>query len=199
MSPPGASSSWEESRSIPLRQGARLVPTADDTKLDPAAIARLYLEHGEQLRRFIQGVLGDSQLTQDVLQATFARMVERGHATREESRKSWLFRVAYNEALALRRRAAVGGRALQELAQGAANTTAAPDEAALRYERVQAVKQALNGLPPAQREVVRLRIYEEKTFAEIAEQLDIPLGTALGRMRSALEKLRRLLAEYHQD
>ncbi len=175
------------------------MPTADETRLDPADVARLYLEHGEQLRRFIQGVLHDSQLTQDVLQVTFARMVERGHATREESRKSWLFRVAYNEALAVRRRAAVGGRVLEQLARGANSAAAAADEAALKYERVQAVKRALDRLPAAQRQVVRLRIYEEKTFAEIAELLDIPLGTALGRMRAALEKLRRLLAEDHQD
>jgi RNA polymerase sigma-70 factor (ECF subfamily) len=36
-----------------------------------------------------------------------------------------------------------------------------------------------------------MRIYEEKTFATIAEELGIPLGTALARMRAALEKLRR--------
>jgi RNA polymerase sigma-70 factor (ECF subfamily) len=38
--------------------------------------------------------------------------------------------------------------------------------------------------------VVRLRIYEEKTFAEIAQLLNIPLGTALGRMNLAVRKLR---------
>jgi RNA polymerase sigma-70 factor (ECF subfamily) len=36
-----------------------------------------------------------------------------------------------------------------------------------------------------------MRIYEEKTFATIAEELGIPLGTALGRMRTALQKLQR--------
>jgi RNA polymerase sigma-70 factor (ECF subfamily) len=37
---------------------------------------------------------------------------------------------------------------------------------------------------------LKLRIFEDRTFAEIAEQLQIPLGTALSRMRLALEKLR---------
>jgi RNA polymerase sigma factor (sigma-70 family) len=172
-----------------------LVPTADEPRLDPAEVARLYLEYGEPLRRFVMGVLRDAQLTQDVLQVTFARMVEKGHATREESRKSWLFRVAYNEALALRRRAAVGQRVVQRLADGASHAAAAADEGLLRYEKVQAVKSALAQLPPTQRDVVRMRIYEEKTFAQISEELGIPLGTALGRMRTALQKLRNLLTD----
>ena len=41
-----------------------------------------------------------------------------------------------------------------------------------------------------------MRIYEEKTFAVIAQELDIPLGTALGRMRSALAKLRKILKSH---
>lgn len=171
------------------------MPTADNGKLDPAEVARLYLEHGDALRRFIMGVLRDAQLTQDVLQVTFTRMVEQGHTTREESRKSWLFRVAYNEALALRRRSATGQRVVRKLAEGTTPATMAADEALLRYERVQAVKSALERLPPAQREIVRLRIYEDKTFAEISRDLGIPLGTALGRMRSALQKLKQLLDE----
>ena len=173
--------------------------TADEAKLDPATVARLYLEHGEQLQRFVMGILRDAQLTQDVLQLTFAKMVERGHATREESRKSWLFRVAYNEAMAIRRRDALGERAVRNLAHTATRASAAADEPVLRYERVELVKRALDRLPPAQREVVQLRIYEDKTFAEIAEHLKIPLGTALGRMRAALEKLRGMLAENEED
>ncbi|NQU19940.1 MAG: hypothetical protein HQ567_01555 [Candidatus Nealsonbacteria bacterium] len=43
----------------------------------------------------------------------------------------------------------------------------------------------LTELPAKQREVVRMRIYEEKTFVRIAEELGIPLGTALARMRAA--------------
>ena len=45
------------------------------------------------------------------------------------------------------------------------------------------------------RGVVRMRIYEEKTFARIAKELKIPIGTALGRMRAALIKLRARLDE----
>jgi hypothetical protein len=44
-----------------------------------------------------------------------------------------------------------------------------------------------------------MRIYEEKTFAVIAKELKIPLGTALGRMRAAMIKLRARLAEEGTD
>jgi len=50
-------------------------------------------------------------------------------------------------------------------------------------------------LPPEQQQVVRMRIYEDKTFAVIAAELGIPLGTALGRMRTALIKLRAKLEQ----
>jgi len=77
-----------------------------------------------------------------------------------------------------------------------ADTDAEPAESlVVRRQTVDAVRQALDELPPPQRRIVQMRIYENKTFAAIAEQLDIPLGTALGRMRLATEKLRRRLAE----
>jgi RNA polymerase sigma-70 factor (ECF subfamily) len=49
---------------------------------------------------------------------------------------------------------------------------------------------AIELLPDEQQRIVRMRIYEQKTFAVISEELNIPLGTALSRMRSALAKLR---------
>jgi len=164
-------------------------------KLNPTVVASLYLEHGDELRRFLLGLLRDSQLAADVLQATFAKMIERGHETREESRKAWLFRVAYHEAMAVRRRAGVSDRVYRQVAWQTADSAAAADEPAIRFESVEAVKAALDELPPEQRQMVQMRIYEEKTFAVIAAELQIPLGTALGRMRAALQKLRSRLDE----
>jgi RNA polymerase sigma-70 factor (ECF subfamily) len=57
------------------------------------------------------------------------------------------------------------------------------------------VREAIERLTEDQRQVVRMRIYEEKTFAEIAEELGIPLGTALTRMRAALGRLRTELVD----
>jgi RNA polymerase sigma factor (sigma-70 family) len=174
------------------------LPSIGSSQLDPSVVAALYVEHGEELRRFLLGILRDAQLTSDVLQATFVKLVQRGHETRAESRKAWLFRVAYHEAMAYRRRQGVGDRVLRNVAwhssarQGNGEVGSA-EEPLLRLEAVQSVREALEHLPPEQRQVVRMRIYEEKTFATIAQELKIPLGTALGRMRAALIKLRARL------
>lgn len=165
----------------------------DAGKIDPAVVASLYLQYGEELRRFLLGLLRDPHLVGDCLQATFAKAVEVGHTTREESRKGWLFRVAYHEAMALRRREAVGDRVVRKAAWSQEQAAEAADQPLLRYESVETVRRAIAELPPDQQEMVRKRIYEEKTFAVIAEELNIPLGTALGRMRAAVQKLRRIL------
>ena len=168
---------------------------AESGKLESAVVAALYVDHGEELRRFLIGLVRDPQLASDVLQATFTKLVERGHETQTETRKAWLFRVAYHEAMALRRRQAVGDRIYRNVAQGANGVAGAADEPLVRLEAVEAVRAALEQLPPDQRQIVRMRMYEEKTFAVIAEELKIPLGTALGRMRTALIKLKARLDE----
>lgn len=170
-------------------------PTASCEKLSSEVVTALYSEHGDELQRFLQGVLRDSALAADCLQATFTKLVERGHETREETRKAWLFRVAFHEAMAFRRRAAVGDKVFRQFAWQEADTPPTAEERAIGLEAVDAVKAALKTLRPEERQIVRMRIYEEKTFAIIAQELDIPLGTALGRMRMALMKLRTKLED----
>jgi RNA polymerase sigma factor (sigma-70 family) len=175
------------------------VLTPPDSPLDPSVVAELYVQHGEELRRFLLGILRDAQLTSDVLQATFVKMVQRGHETQAQTRKAWLFRVAYHEAMAYRRREGVGDKVLRRVAWHTNGAAGSSDEPLLRLESVQAVREALDELPPEQRQVVRMRIYEEKTFATIAKELKIPLGTALGRMRAAMLKLKAKLDQTEEE
>ncbi len=167
--------------------------SADEDRIDPALVAALYAAHGEELRRFLVGLLGDRQLAGDVLQSTFVRAMEAGHTSREETRKAWLFRVAYHEAMAVRRRETTGGRVVRKWSHHQETEGRASDEPLLRREAIERVQEALAGLPPEQQEVVRLRIYEELTFAQIAARLGTPLGTILGRMRAATLKLKNAL------
>ena len=164
-------------------------------KIDPDEVGRLFSEHAEELVRFLTGVAGDTQLARDAVQISFTKMVERGGPEREESRKAWLFRVAYNEVLATRRRQAVGDRVQRGLQWLRETSAFAADEPALRRESVDAVRRAIEALPEPQQVVVRLRIYEERTFADIAEHLGVPIGTALTRMRAAMKKLRSSLQD----
>lgn len=163
-------------------------------RLDPVEVAASYVEHADSLRRFLRGVLRDPQLANDVLQATFARLLEAGHATRRQSRRAWLFQVAYREAMAIRRRESVSQRVMQQVAWMPPPASVTGDETLARRETIERVRHELGNLPAHQQQIVRMKIYDGKTFAEIARDLNIPLGTALGRMRAALKNLRSGLA-----
>ncbi len=170
--------------------------TGDDAaRIDPAAVETLLSQHGAELERFLIGVLRDPQLAGDAMQNALVKMVERGHTAQEETRKAWLFRVAYNEALLLRRRQATGDNVLRRIATTAITQETPADEPLLRAEVVGRVRDALEELPPAQRRVVRMRMYDQKTFQVIADELQIPLGTALSRMRSAMGQLKAKLTD----
>jgi RNA polymerase sigma-70 factor, ECF subfamily len=167
--------------------------TAENGRIDPAIVASLYVEHADELRSFLIGVLRDGELASEALQATFVKAMEAGHTAREETHKGWLFRVALNEALAIRRRQKVDHKSLRKLAWTKPEPGESPEDHVTRWESVSRVKAALNCLPAEQFEVVHKRIYEQKTFAVIAAETGAPLGTVLTRMRLALKKLEERL------
>lgn len=167
--------------------------TADDSRIDPAVVARWYAEHADDLRAFLIGVLRSREAANEALQATFAKALETGHTAKPETLRGWLFRVAYHEALGQRRRSKTDSRVLEKSAWSQSPETASPDELTIRNETAARMRFILAKLPAEQRQVVRLRIYENKTFAEIATETGAPLGTVLTRMRLALQKLREQL------
>jgi RNA polymerase sigma-70 factor (ECF subfamily) len=167
----------------------------EETTLDPAVVAALYTEHVEELRWFVFGVLHNADQATEVLQNTFAKAIEVGSTARQESLKGWLFRVAFHEAMALRRRQGVEQRGARNLASMPVQQTETPAEQLCRWETVVQVRSALEELPSEQCQVVKMRIYEQKKFATIASELGLPLGTVLSRMQAALGKLRKKLAE----
>lgn len=179
-----------ETHDDPRPEGARTGTAA----IDAALVSALYEEHGPELRRFILGVVRDPDLAGDVMQATFAKTVELGHTARAESLKSWLFQVAFHEAITARRRRESREQGQRRFAALGFHAVERPDEILVRGEAAEAVRKAIETLPPEQRSVVLARIHDDKTFAQIAEDKGLPLGTVLTRMRLALKKLRSALA-----
>lgn len=172
----------------------------EEAPIDAAAVETYYSEHAERLQRFVWGVVRDAPTAADVVQTTFVKFATFGGSVEPAARKSWLYQVAYREALSIRRRLAVGRKVDQQLQWLHAGwDSAAPETELVRSELVDQVRQAMDQLPEELKQVVYLRTYEERTFAEIAEQLQIPLGTALGRMRNALAKLKTALAKLNQQ
>jgi RNA polymerase sigma factor (sigma-70 family) len=165
-------------------------------RLSPQQAGALYLECSQQLLAFAIGLLRHRELAREVVQVTFGKALEQAGSIPPEARKAWLYRVARNEALAIRRRDGVAQRVYDRLAREAGSVGASsPHEELVRQEQVRRVQEALAQLPEAQRAVVRKRLYDERTFTEIAEELGVPLGTVLTRMRLALGKLEQALKD----
>lgn len=164
-------------------------PESGEIDIDAA-----YQQHAGSLRWFLRGVLKNDALVADAVQATFLKLLEQGDKLREKaSLKSWLFQVAYNEAMLVKRKDKTvrdHGQQVAWRSEAIRTEQEAPDFDALKSEQSQLVCSAIESLPPAQQTVVRLRIYEGLKFREIAEKLNVPIGTVLARMQSALKKLK---------
>ncbi|MDB5386951.1 MAG: polymerase sigma factor, sigma-70 family [Planctomycetaceae bacterium] len=164
--------------------------------LDSSRVAELYLEYSSELRAFLTGVLRDTDLAAEVLQSTFLKASELGHTAQAETIKGWLFRVAYHEAMQVRRRQEIDQRVTRRVAWDVSRSVEGADGKILRSEAVERVREQLETLPHELRVIVRMKIYEDKTFAEIAKEIGVPMGTVVSRMRTAIQKLGRELTEF---
>ena len=176
---------------------------SQDVRLDLAQLAMLYVEHSLELRRFLRGVLRSDELAEDALQSAFAKAIEVGHTVGLSSLKGWLFRVAMNEALVVRRRQKLHHKAIERRAEELSSKRQAerdsPAGGLIRWEAVEKIRQAIGRLPAEQQQVVHMRIDQAKTFATIAGELKLPLGTVLSRMQAALKRLRNELNDPKHD
>lgn len=178
------------------------MPNSDgEDRIEPDSVADLYRQHAVEMRSFLAGVLRDRELADEVLQTVFRKALEKGH-TATENIRSWLFKVAWNEAMLVRRVQTRRAGGLQKAARSRGVSEGTPEDsesAAVRRETVDEVRQAIRQLPDEQELVVRMRIYEEKKFAVIAEELGVPLGTVLSRMRAAMMKLEKSLGQHFDE
>lgn len=158
-------------------------------------IGGLYEQLAPELRAFLLGLLKNHDLADEALHTTFARIIEKQETIRDSNPRGWLFQVAYHEAMALRRRQGVERRGLAGLAWLRRDAESSPETPLIRAELVTRIRQSLTTLPPEQRDVVQKRIEHNQTFAAIAAELGVPIGTVLTRMRLALRKLQQQLTD----
>jgi RNA polymerase sigma-70 factor (ECF subfamily) len=162
-------------------------------------LGRLYDEHADALFGFVLNLTRSEADTRDALQEIFRRLALRPAllaGVRDE--RGFLLRMAHNQAVdAIRRRAARDRKhECQALETGGLFAPAAdPDTQTFRA----ALDSALADLPPDQRAVVHLKLWEGLTFERIAETLDIPLNTAASRYRYGLDKMRGRLRPLYAE
>ncbi len=162
-------------------------------RLTPQAVLEIHERWQHDVRTFLCAATRNPDLAEELLQATFSRLVESGHAARPETIRGWLLKVAHNELRLWRRREAVHARWLDAAAPAPGESL--PWEALVRGEEAARVRRALATLPAEQRQVVEARIHRGQTFAAISGELGLPLGTVLTRMRLAMEKLHHALGK----
>ena len=162
-------------------------------------LRRLYDEHAQVLFAFLLNLTRDEADTRDLLQDIFiklARDPELLDGVRDE--RAFLIRLAHNAAIDLIRRRSARDKTREQFATESISPFAPasdPDEQTFRA----ALSGALAELPPDQRAVVHLKLWEGLTFEQIAEALDIPLNTAASRYRYGLDKLRERLRPLYEE
>lgn len=160
---------------------------------DRDAMTALLTPWNDRVFGFLLGCLRHHADAEDATQETFIRIV-RGLEKYEHRGqfRAWVFQIARNQAaLTAQRRTRVGDR---EMAIEPTLLDAMPEEVAEGPDYAP-VRAALERLPAAEREVVRLRLDEDLKFHEIAARTGAPLNTVLGRMRNATRRLREILTQ----
>jgi len=159
---------------------------------DECALEVLFERHEPPLYHFLLGMLRNHHQAEDALQETFIKALENCAGVQPPRFKSWLFTVGYREAMLIKRRQKRDPQHGLDTAGEQADDLLGPDELVLNGEQAQRLRQLLEQLPTAQREVIRARIYEGKRFREIAATQGCPLNTTLARMHDGLKRLRSL-------
>jgi RNA polymerase sigma-70 factor, ECF subfamily len=176
--------------------------TASDTALvrelatEPSGdgLRTLYRRYSGELYGFACNALGDPELAEEVVQDAFTSVWR--HADRFDparaSFRTWLYALARNRIVDLRRRAAARPRlAEKEAGDELAELDESLEQAALQWQ----VGAALARLSPEHREVIRLAHFESLSLREVAQALGLPLGTVKSRSYYALRHLRLVLDE----
>jgi len=153
------------------------------------------------VERHYQGLLGylyrltngNRPLSEDMAQETFLRALRGiGGYAYPRAFKPWLYAIATNLTRNYFSRADTRYTSTveDEVLGSIAAQRPSPEESLEDDDEVRELLEALRVLPDEQREIILLRYYEELSLADIAETLDIPLGTVKSRLRLALNRMR---------
>lgn len=170
---------------------------------DRNAISRLIERHSRRVRDYINMMVKDCDVAEDIFQETFikaVRVIDEGRYTDNGKFLSWILRIAHNQVIdhfrAQRQSKAVTESEAGYDVLGTLRFAERTVEDSMVSDQIERDVRALVELLPAeQREVVMLRYFSGLSFKDIAEQTEVSINTALGRMRYALINLRRMIKE----
>ncbi len=152
---------------------------------DPLALSQLYDWYAPALHRVLVAILSSPEDAEDALQETFLKLMD-GKMGRAQNVRAYLFTSARHIALDILRRRKREQNHVEETVE---TVQSASDD----------LQMLLQLLPLEQREVIALKVFEEMTFAEIAQVVKTRPNTIASRYRYGIEKLRQWLREENDD
>lgn len=157
---------------------------------DEATLTRLHADHAVSVYRFAWSVTKDESLAQEVVQELFLKLARDGEViSQAKSERAVIFTLTRNLALDALRRRSSREEAMQRFADELPGWFSPAADAEAEETRAQ-ITAALASLPEDQRSAIHLHVWEEMSFREIGELLDLPIQTVASRYRYGLEKLR---------
>ncbi|MDA8744196.1 sigma-70 family RNA polymerase sigma factor [Rubripirellula amarantea] len=150
------------------------------------------------LRAFLRSRKLQESDIDDCLQSVAMKAIVSGEQIPPIARRAWLFRVASNEAAKFWRTQATS-RVSNDEEVDRGMTTDVPIEPLIQQETLAELKAKLLTLPKTTQTIIQMKLHQDMTFQQIADQLDIPIGTALTRMRRGLARLREHMNVENND
>jgi RNA polymerase sigma-70 factor (ECF subfamily) len=155
---------------------------------DQRALGVVYQEFSSGVFAYCLKILADRQLAEDVVQETFLKVRQNaGSLQKNESFRSWIFRIARNEALMQIRKRRQNGQ-IDDNTVWEENT---PDLQLVNSQRAETVNRLLDSLKHEYREVLVLLVYENMSYAEIATIT----GATESSVKSRIFRARKTMVE----
>jgi RNA polymerase sigma-70 factor, ECF subfamily len=184
--------------------------SGNQAKLDPQEFERLALPYLESLYNTALRMTRNAQDAEDLVQETFLRAYRSYHQfTPGTNLKAWLFRILKNAFINeyRKRRAApveedfagIEESFESRVDRGRATTIRNPEEEALARSLDEGVQRALAGLPEDYRMAIVLADLEGFSYKEIADILEVPIGTVMSRLYRGRKQLEEVLLRYARE
>jgi RNA polymerase sigma-70 factor, ECF subfamily len=162
-----------------------------------SAFEVIYDRHAGAAFSLAYRMCGARQLAEDIVQEAFLSIWRSGgrYDRRRGSVRTWVLGITHHRAIDALRRGVVQDRhrASDEGIEERFEAEERTDREVARREEALEVRGVLDGLPAEQRRAIELAYYGGFTQSEIAEMLNVPIGTVKGRMRLGMEKMRERL------
>ena len=167
-----------------------------------ACLEMLINKHKNKVFTTIILIVNDQYIAEDLFQETFIKVIKTfksGKYNEEGKFLPWVVRIARNLAIDHFRKSKRMPKITSQDGEDIFRTIEIGEnnreDEYIQNQRDNTVRQIINMLPPEQKEVLVLRHYGDLSFKEIADLTGVSINTALGRMRYALNNMRKIISE----